>query len=128
MGRYASLPPSTAWLNFVERVGWTLLQAASAEGILGLWSAVTGQSIAAETRVTLVIVLTTVLAAVKNAAAQAFGSPTGSTLPKTKRPVPADKAAVIASEHRELRAGPASRLPNGARVSVESAHRTRRRE
>lgn len=84
--------PSTKWLNFFERVLWTLLQVATAEGLIQVYQQVTGAEVAA----VWTIVVTVVLAAIKNAAAQAFGSPTGATLPTDQQPVLAEKVLAIA--------------------------------
>ena len=79
--------PSTKWLNFFERVLWTLLQVASAEGLIQIYQQVAHVEVAA----IWTVVLTVVLSAIKNAAAQAFGSPTGATLPTDQQPVLAEK-------------------------------------
>lgn len=88
---------STAWLNFLERVTWTLLQVATASGITQVIHEITGNAVSP----VWTIVIATCLAAVKNAAAQAFGSPTGATLPADKAPVLAEDAGdvVYAGRH-----------------------------
>jgi hypothetical protein len=80
-------------LDFLERVTWTLVQAASAEGILSVWEFARG-SIDSHARAVILVGLTFLLSAVKNAAAGAFGQPTGSTLPSSQQPVPADRVLV----------------------------------
>lgn len=83
---------STKWLNFFERVLWTLLQVASAEGIIQVYQQIAHVEVAA----VWTVVLTVILSAIKNAAAQAFGSPTGATLPTDQQPVLAEKVLAIA--------------------------------
>lgn len=85
------------WKVFLERVAWTLIQVASAEGIVQAYEAVTGQDLA----VIWTVFLATVLAAVKNAAAQAFGSESGATLPVADQPVLAEKVRVKEGDHGE---------------------------
>lgn len=96
-------PPSkgTQWANFLERVLWTLLQVATAEGIVQVVEEVAKTEVAA----IWTVVLATVLAAVKNAATQAFGSPTGATLPEGKAPVPAEKVVALKDDHAGVVAG-----------------------
>lgn len=85
------------WKVFLERVAWTLIQVASAEGIVQAYEAATGQDLA----VIWTVFLATVLAAVKNAAAQALGSESGATLPVADQPVLADKVRVKEGDHGE---------------------------
>lgn len=85
---------NTRWLNFLERVLWTLVQAASAEGILTVWESLHGPLPASE-HASLVVTLTTLLAVIKNAVTQAAGSPTGATLPDGIRPVPAESTVTV---------------------------------
>lgn len=108
---------STRWLNFLERVGWTLLQALSAEGILTGYEHFKGE-LDTSTHALALVVLTTILAAVKNAAAQSFINPTGSTLPKHSAPVPAEDvvAEVDTSSPTDVVAGRASDVPTGEPV------------
>lgn len=107
---------STKWANFFERVLWTLVQALSAEVILQGYEALRGQ-LDAGTHGIALVVLTTVVAAIKNAAAQAFGSPTGSTLSEAKRPVPAE-AVVAQQTDTGVVAGTAAPIPTGSPVLV----------
>jgi hypothetical protein len=107
---------STKWWNFFERVLWTLLQAASADVILKIWEYVNGP-VEPETRGLLLVLMTGALAAIKNGAAQAFGSPTGATLPSRVAPVPAERVAVEDVAGR-LVASNASELANGTPVDV----------
>lgn len=76
-------PRKARWANFLERVAWTLLQVASAEGLVQAYEAITGADVA----VIWTVAVATVLAAVKNAAAQAFGSESGATLKGQAKPV-----------------------------------------
>ena len=82
---------STRWANFGERVAWTLLQVASAEAIVQGWEAITDSTVPE----VWTVLLATLLAAVKNAAAQVWGSPTGATLPEGTAPVPAEDVKVL---------------------------------
>lgn len=108
---------STRWLNFLERVLWTLLQAVSAEGILTGYEHFKGE-LDPSTHALMLVALTTILAAVKNAATQAFGSPTGATLPKHSAPVPAENvvAEVDTSSPTDIVAGRAADAPTGEPV------------
>lgn len=87
-----SKPLSTKWLNFFERVVWTLLQVASAQALIQGWDHIAHTHVDAFWT----IPVTVALAAIKNAAAQAFGSPSGATLPQDKQPVLAEKVLAIA--------------------------------
>lgn len=96
-GRHAAVGPThTKLANFLERVGWTLLQAASAEGLITAWEA-TGHTVADSNRALYIVVLTTLLAALKNGVVQTF-SPTGSTLPTDTRPVLAENVVTKADD------------------------------
>jgi len=109
---------NTKWLNFLERVGWTCLQVVSADGLVKFIDAVWHTHL----DLVWVAVFATVLAAIKNAAAQAFGSPTGSTLPFPVRPVPAEGVAVkVAPTTLRLVASNGLALPNGTPVTVSPA-------
>lgn len=108
---------STQWVNFAERVAWTLVQAASAEALIAGFEALHGD-IDTGHRAIYLVVLTTLLAAVKNAAAQAFGSPTGATLPRASQPVPAEDV-VARTQGDGVVASTGSSMPNGTPVVVE---------
>lgn len=109
--------------NFAERVAWTGLQAATADGVLALWEGPITHHPQADRALWLVI-LTTVLAAVKNSAAQAFGSPTGATLPSSVAQPTASATVEKASPTGEV-AGVASTVAEPGTpvetVSVDSA-------
>lgn len=103
---------NTKWLVFFERVGWTLLQVASAEGIVFTINTVWHADLA----VAWTVIIATALAAVKNAAAQAFGSPTGATLPIESQPVLAEQVVVKELGDGELVAGQASPWATGSPI------------
>lgn len=109
------IPANTKFWNFFERVLWTLIQAASAEGLITIWEAVYGDL--GDNKAAWVIALTAILAAVKNGITQTFFSPTGATLPESIAPIPAEKVAV---EERAglLIASHASPIANGTPVDV----------
>lgn len=109
------IPVSTKFWNFFERVLWTLIQAASADGILTIWEAINGSL--GDDKAAWMIALTALLAAIKNGVTQAFFNPTGATLPGAVAPVPAEKVAV---EERAgvLVASNASPIANGTPVDV----------
>jgi hypothetical protein len=104
---------NTKWLNFFERVSWTLLQVASAEGIVftlnTIWNADISQA--------WTVIIATALAAIKNAAAQTIGgSPTGATLPGDVQPVAAEAVVVKLLDNGDLVAGEASPKATGTPI------------
>jgi len=108
---------STSWINFLERVLWTLVQAASAEGIILAFEYLRGPIADPALKGFVLVGLTTLLAAVKNALAQSLGSPTGAMLPVQSRPVPAEQVVVQRSGTVDVAAA-ASPLTTGTLVSV----------
>lgn len=110
----------TKWFNFFERVLWTLLQVTSAEVLLGFWEAVNGSI--GENRNLYLVVLTGLLAAVKNAVTQTFINPSGATLPTNVAPVVSEEVAVkVNAETGEDVAWTGSSIPNNEPVIVEKA-------
>lgn len=107
----------TKTLNFLERVLWTLAQALTAEMILSAWEYFRGP-IEPALYGMLLVALTTVVSGIKNAAAQALGSPTGSTLGEKTRPVPAE-VVVVADKNGTYVAGDAlPDVPTGAPIDL----------
>lgn len=101
-------------INAGERVLWTLIQAASATSIITVWEAIVGP---VEKKDAWIIMLTVVLAALKNGLAQLLGSETGATLPESVAPVLPDNVAA-AVKNGLLVAGHASPIQNGKPVEV----------
>jgi len=109
-----NIPTSTKFWNFFERVIWTIIQVISAEGILSVWEAVNGE---VKNRSAVLVVLTALLAALKNAITQTFINPTGATLPESLAPKPAE-VVVAETKNNMVVASNASVLDNGTPVEV----------
>lgn len=107
------MTPSTRLVNFFERVGWTLIQVVTAEALI----AALNTYLEPDLNQLWVAVIATLLAAIKNAAAQSLGSPTGATLPEHLAPVLVETVAARVSGDITV-AGPASAVPTGAEVEV----------
>lgn len=102
------------WLNFFERVIWTAIQVASADLILEIWSVIYGP---VENKAQWIVILTPILAAIKNGAAQAFGSDTGAILPESAAPIIPDKVAAVVKGDKIV-AGKAVPIQDGKTVEV----------
>lgn len=105
---------NSKWINFFERVGWTIIQGASAEVELQIIQAIWGPI---DNYGLWLVVLTGANAAIKNAAAQAFGFESGATLPESVAPVLPDRVAALA-KNDQLIAGKASTIKTGKAVEV----------
>lgn len=104
---------STRLVNFFERVGWTLIQVVTAEGLIAAINTYQDPDL----NQLWVAVIATLLAAIKNAVAGTFVSPTGATLPEGLAPVLAEHVAARLSGDITV-AGPASPIPTGDEVEV----------
>ena len=118
----ATIKPVRARLwDVLERVGSTLLQAATGTVLVEGYEALFDQHLEPALKVTLIALISAVLAALKGALAVSAGSPDGSVLPVGRRPV-VDKDAVVALR---LDAGPtvygeAAIQPTGSEVPTNA--------
>lgn len=78
------------YADALERIVWTLVEAAGAGGLVAAWQSLPVTDIPDEWVPAVALVLTVVLATVKNVIASQVGNGSASTLPVALEPIPAE--------------------------------------